>query len=140
MATFLKHTACPRCGSRDNLAVYDDGSAFCFGCRYTERPNRPSFVVDRPLKPVSTMPDDVVQEYPQHVLSWLAKYDITLQELLERKVYYSPSKDQLIFTWWNDNSCIFWQARNFSKKAKVKCFTSGNHSDMLLIYKSQEIK
>lgn len=30
---------CPKCGSRDNLARYDDGHAYCFsqGCRYYER-------------------------------------------------------------------------------------------------------
>lgn len=35
MANFVKHSPCPKCGSRDNLAVYDDDSCFCFGCNYT---------------------------------------------------------------------------------------------------------
>ena len=26
----LGHEPCPRCGSKDNLAVYDDGHAWCF--------------------------------------------------------------------------------------------------------------
>ncbi len=30
---FLYHTSCPSCGSRDNLAVYDNDTSFCFGCR-----------------------------------------------------------------------------------------------------------
>lgn len=35
MALFLRHDACPQCGSKDNLAVYDDGSYFCFSyCGY----------------------------------------------------------------------------------------------------------
>lgn len=35
MALFLRHEACPQCGSKDNLAVYDDGSYFCFSyCGY----------------------------------------------------------------------------------------------------------
>ncbi len=35
------HGPCPRCGSRDNLARYDDGHAHCFtpGCGYFERAN-----------------------------------------------------------------------------------------------------
>jgi twinkle protein len=33
MSTFLKHAPCPRCGSRDNLAVYEDNE-HCFGCGY----------------------------------------------------------------------------------------------------------
>ena len=35
MANFVRHTACPKCNSRDNLAVYDDDSCHCFGCKYT---------------------------------------------------------------------------------------------------------
>ena len=31
-SSFLRHEACPDCGSRNNLARYDDGHGFCFGC------------------------------------------------------------------------------------------------------------
>ena len=35
MAAFVKHEACPNCGSTDNLAIYDDGSYYCFSdCGY----------------------------------------------------------------------------------------------------------
>ena len=37
MANFVRHEPCPECGSKDNLARYDDGSATCFGCGYYER-------------------------------------------------------------------------------------------------------
>ena len=33
---FLRHESCPACGSRNNLARYDDGHGFCFGCSYWE--------------------------------------------------------------------------------------------------------
>lgn len=36
MANFVKHEPCPSCGSKDNLARYDDDSAYCFGCEYYE--------------------------------------------------------------------------------------------------------
>lgn len=39
MGVFLRHEPCPKCGSKDNLARYDDGSAHCFGCQYNERGN-----------------------------------------------------------------------------------------------------
>jgi twinkle protein len=35
MAT--KHEPCPKCGSRDNLARYEDGHGYCFGCGHYER-------------------------------------------------------------------------------------------------------
>jgi twinkle protein len=34
---FTQHEPCPSCGSRDNLARYDDGHAYCFGCEYREK-------------------------------------------------------------------------------------------------------
>jgi len=35
LANFVKHDSCPNCGSKDNLAVYDDGSYYCFSnCGY----------------------------------------------------------------------------------------------------------
>ena len=33
-STFTHHEPCPSCGSRDNLARYDDGHGYCFGCGY----------------------------------------------------------------------------------------------------------
>ncbi|MER9628880.1 toprim domain-containing protein [Mesorhizobium sp. M0296] len=33
---FLRKEPCPKCGSRDNLARYTDGHAYCFGCRHYE--------------------------------------------------------------------------------------------------------
>jgi len=37
MSEFLKHEPCPKCGSKDNLARYADGSAYCFGCSFVEK-------------------------------------------------------------------------------------------------------
>ena len=31
-ANFVKHGPCTKCGSKDNLARYDDGHSYCFGC------------------------------------------------------------------------------------------------------------
>ncbi|MFN4278322.1 MAG: DnaB-like helicase C-terminal domain-containing protein [Ferrovibrio sp.] len=38
-SNFVQHEPCPACGSKDNLARYDDGHAVCFshGCDYYER-------------------------------------------------------------------------------------------------------
>lgn len=33
----ISHEPCPSCGSSDNLARYDDGHGYCFGCGYYER-------------------------------------------------------------------------------------------------------
>lgn len=36
MTEFLRHEPCPKCKSKDNLARYEDGHAYCFGCEYYE--------------------------------------------------------------------------------------------------------
>lgn len=36
-SNFLQHEPCPSCGSSDNLARYDDGHGFCFGCGHLEQ-------------------------------------------------------------------------------------------------------
>ena len=36
MTEFLRHEPCPNCSSKDNLARYTDGHAYCFGCEYYE--------------------------------------------------------------------------------------------------------
>ena len=33
---FIAKEPCPECGSKDNLARYSDGHAYCFGCEYYE--------------------------------------------------------------------------------------------------------
>ncbi len=35
-SSFIRKEPCPACGSRDNLARYTDGHAYCFGCEYYE--------------------------------------------------------------------------------------------------------
>ena len=35
-SAFLHKEPCPACGSRDNLARYDDGHGYCFGCGHYE--------------------------------------------------------------------------------------------------------
>ncbi len=37
-STCVTHVPCPKCGSNDNLAIYDDGHGFCFspGCGYRQ--------------------------------------------------------------------------------------------------------
>lgn len=35
-STLVGHEPCPACGSQDNLARYDDGHGYCFGCQHYE--------------------------------------------------------------------------------------------------------
>ena len=31
---FIEHAPCRECGSPDNVAVYEDGHGYCFGCEH----------------------------------------------------------------------------------------------------------
>lgn len=50
----VKHTSCPECGSKNNLAVYDDGHTYCFspGCgAYSPPTSDGATPITSPLKP-----------------------------------------------------------------------------------------
>lgn len=63
MSKFLRHDRCPKCGSDDNLAVYDDHS-YCFsqGCDYrTKKGGEPIYDHDdddRKPKPMYPLPEE----------------------------------------------------------------------------------
>ena len=35
-SVFVRHERCRSCGSKDNLARYNDGHGYCFGCHYRD--------------------------------------------------------------------------------------------------------
>jgi len=57
---FLHKEACPQCGSRDNLARYSDGHAYCFsmGCEYYEPATENQ---QAPTAPRKNKPDNLKQ-------------------------------------------------------------------------------
>lgn len=127
--SFIRHEPCPECGSRNNLARYSDGGAFCFGCHHRES------ATHRPMRTVETqrerpeMPEDVGHEFPAHVVEWLARFHVDLPTAIRMGLVYSPSRDQLIYQMGN-----VWQARNFREGSKSKNFTSGDVNECLHIY------
>lgn len=92
MGRFLRHEPCPECGSRDNLAIYDDGSAFCFGCRYTRR--RTMLPHHEPEEKQSFVSYVYSSKLPQVALEWLAKWG-----LLNRTEYWkwAPAQERLCY-------------------------------------------
>lgn len=100
MANFLHHTSCPKCGSKDNRAIYSDGSSWCFGCRsYTNATIfEPSSIakIKRSYTNV-TLPEDVTHVLPEPVKEWLNKWNLNELELSQLKCLYSDSKSLLIF-------------------------------------------
>lgn len=94
MAHFLRHEPCPKCGSRDNLARYSDGSAWCFGCSYYV-PGTHKGAIEAP-EPAKKGPVDLTSTLPSHYLNELLKRGLNESEVGHFK--YSPSWDRLVFT------------------------------------------
>lgn len=133
MATFLKHEACPKCGSKDNLGRYSDDSAYCFGCGYTEKGNRFTPPGDRVSETnVLRLPQDATNHIGPAGRAWLDRYDITATEQQRYRMLWSDSKNQLIFPLYNKtNELVAWQGRNFDPAAKGKYFSQGKIHDLL---------
>lgn len=133
MGVFLHHEPCPKCGSRDNLARYADGSAWCFGCSKVEpRTHIPLF---KEKEDDIQLDADLCSEFPRHVVAWLGQYGITVEEGLKHGWKYSPSRDQLVFIFRDsDGRILATQARNFREGSKVKYFTKGPTQSILPIF------
>lgn len=135
MSQFVRHENCPYCASRDNLARYDDGHGYCFGCHYTE-PATERWLGHKPiLKPLSTLrplPEDSKPQIGAAGWAWLKKYGIVEAET--KDFIWSDEKQWLAFTFRDaDNNLTAWQARNFNKeRPKPKYLTYGPISDIVV--------
>lgn len=114
MGVFVGHEPCPECGSKDNLARYDDGSAWCFGCHYYERPThfRPAIIEE---KKTMMPPADLTSEIPEPNLSWLRQYlnDKEIQDNFK----YSPSLRRHVYLYHNSVSDLwYWEGRSVIKE------------------------
>lgn len=139
MGVFLHHEPCPKCGSRDNLARYADGSAWCFGCSRTEKRTHIPLSKELDNEHPVQLDADLCTDFPRHVVSWLGQYGITVEEGLRHGWKYSPGRDQLVFIFRDEEGRVaVTQARNFREGSKVKYFTQGPTQQILPIFRGME--
>jgi len=138
MARFIRHESCPKCGSRDNLGVYDDGSKWCFGCHYygdvdiskwkpREESNGREFSgTSHTQYLLHGLRDGVA--YPPEVVAYLARFDISVPEAYANNARWKPSTRALCFIYYDLEGkpcCV--QERSFSGNPKTpKYLTSGS--------------
>ena len=143
-ATFLHHESCPNCGSKDNLARYSDGSAWCFGCKYQERGSRTIHDVKRSYKKLGksylTLPDNLSEVTSGEAYKWLKKYGITDEEIEKYGILqqicggiYDNPTCRLYFT-----TAVGYQVRDFPQ-GKPKYRTQGRVLEMSLSYLPETI-
>lgn len=147
MSGLVRHEACPKCRAfgadkkGNNLARYTDGSAWCFaGHGLVERADRIPVIDERWLQKEHDdgiqLDDDLCDDFPGHVVQWLAGYDVSVQEALKHGWKYSPYRNQLVFIFkdeYGNISCT--QARNFSPTANRKYFNQGDANSTLPIFR-----
>lgn len=95
MANFVRHLPCPKCKSRDNLALYSDQSCFCFGCGFSTPSSVSGFVKEarkdyqQEEEKTWSLPDDLSQDFPEEVVQLIQKYSLTIEELIKYDYYFS---------------------------------------------------
>jgi hypothetical protein len=139
MSNFTHHEACPSCGSKDNLGVWDDGHKFCFGCKYYEPGTNSVHQVFNPQIVKTTIydyPYDACEDIPITPLKWLLNCGITFRLQKDFGIEWSDKREMLCWKIYGISGRLLgWQGRCFSPKAKTKYFTQGRiHEDICLIY------
>lgn len=154
---FLNHEACPKCGSKDNLGVWDDGHKYCFGCGYYLRGSAPLPWISSATNVASTHePQNRNREYfdyprdSSEVIGevgrlWLNSYGIYLPEIAKYGILWSEFAQQLVFPFSKQtefhttrssigSTSIGWIARNFRKdRAKWFLKVHPSHKDTLVV-------
>ena len=115
MGACVGHEPCPKCGSRDNLARYDDGGAWCFGCHYWEPPTHFVPIGEDPVMDEVPLPQDCSTDIPEPNYGWLRQYlnDAEIKAWFK----YSPMMQRHIFQWVSEpnqlgHSPCYWEARS----------------------------
>ena len=110
--SFIQHTACPKCGSKDNLGEYTD-TCYCFGCGYY-KPKNDLQSVRRRLEDVVPKDDgdislQVTNDLPKQAMQWLLSYGITGADVSKYSWGWVEDRSLLVLV----NTPTYWQARNF---------------------------
>ena len=131
MSDFVRHEACPECGSSDNLGVFSDGHKFCFGCGYYESGDasianyRSKYDTRKADVVNSTLPPDFDYDIQKEGLTWLSKYGLLQKEVINHRIgwskegiYFKNKEIQvnplLVFPIYGaEGQLLMWQGRNF---------------------------
>lgn len=149
MSNFLNHESCPRCGSRDNVAVYNDGHKWCFGCSYYVPPKDTLESLNRRL--VRQGEEELEAsglnaalfsfDIPERPLNWIRKYGITDAEIRDNGVVWCDLRQTLVFPIFRDGKLVLTNERYFGDNPKhPKYLTFGNKSQEILFLEGGNVK
>lgn len=131
----IKHTQCPQCrkngkdNHKDNLALYFDGSEYCFSCGYYK--NKTILKQIEIHKPNIIFPFDSQSIFPQTETFWLTKY-LTDYEIKKHLICWSPYWKRICIPLIQNNIFIGWLGRSLIKKPKWLLFKAKEKINYLL--------
>lgn len=140
MSYFISHHPCPKCGSSDAYAEYDDGHFWCFSCKHYIPAKTTSIKqVEKTLAQNegfvnSSLPSDFTRDMPKLPYSWLKSYALTNEEIDSNILGWSDDMEMLIFPFYGgENELLCWQGRYFpARNPKVRTF--GNPDSHILLH------
>lgn len=144
MAHCVRHEQCPKCAargndrSRNNLAVYSDGSMYCFSCHYSVSASGVSRIKsdDQPVREILALPHDADTDLPQKAQDYLDKFGLTLRDRQFNTIMWSEFWQRLIFPYFDDTGLVGWQGRYLGddgnlNRDKAKWYSKGNLRDLI---------
>lgn len=139
MGHCISHEQCPKCAKlgrdrgHNNLAVYDDGSKWCFSCGYYEhgkglyRLKKETQERTTTTKTGICLPSDVDGQLPQKAWDFLGQYALTELDIKRNTVLWSDYWQRLIFPIFDSTGLLAWQGRYLgSEIGKAKWFSQGD--------------
>lgn len=146
MGNFIKHTECPQCRQEgkdkhgNNLAIYDDGSSYCFSCGYyspgsviTSHKNSTNRL-NNPTRKTYLLPDDCTNSLPTEAETWLKNYSLTDIDIIKNNILWSEYYNRIIFPFFDENkNLIAYQGRYLGTENKPKWYSQGKLHELLHI-------
>ena len=145
MAHCVEHRQCPKCKekgndrSHNNLAVYSDGSVYCFSCHYFVSGSGIERI--RAQEPRAseaiTLPYDAEPDLSEKAKDFLAKYGITSRDIQSNTLLWSEHWQRLIFPYFGDDGLLGWQGRYLGDEQRAKWFSQGNLRELTHVIGNQ---
>jgi hypothetical protein len=146
---FSHHEPCPKCGSKNNLGVWEDGHKFCFGCRHWEPAIDSLETLGKKVKAMENNynvmassgidSSSFTSSIPKRPMEWLKKYGIVDSEIAYYGVCWNPDRDTLVFPVREEGKIVLTNERYFGTDPtfpKYKTYGHKNRTPLFITNKA----
>lgn len=135
MSQCVDHIQCPACAklgkdrNGNNLAVYDDGSKYCFSCHYYVSASGFASLKGSSKGTGSDvrLPPDVDEQLPEKARHFLRQYALTELDIQRNTMLWSDYHQRLYFPYFTDSGLVAYQGRYLGDKPdRPKWYSQGN--------------